>query len=102
MTLSLTEDFKTLAELQRDSAEILAQVRRTGRPVVITKNGKPDVVVMHAKDYEWLVHCLNLSRMIHEAEADVRAGRVRDVEEFLDELKHGNKVPRANHAKRRK
>jgi prevent-host-death family protein len=102
MTPILTEDFKTLAELQSDPAEILAQVHRTGRSVVITKDGRPDVVVMHAKDYEWLVHCQNLSRMLHEAEADVRAGRVRDVEEFLDELKHGSKVPRANHAKRRK
>jgi prevent-host-death family protein len=102
MTLSLTEDFKTLAELESDAGAVLDQVHCTGRPVVITKDGKPDVVVMNAKDYEWLVHCLNLSRMLHEAEAEVRAGKGRPAEEFFKEFNHAKKVSRSNDAKRRK
>jgi prevent-host-death family protein len=100
MTLSLTEDFKTFEELQGDPAEVLAQVHRTGRPVVITKNGKPDVVVMDANAYEWQVHVLNLSRRLNEAEADVRAGRMRDIDEFLDEFMPRKKRPHSSRTKR--
>lgn len=86
MSFSPAEDFKTEAELANQTQEILERVRRTGQPIAITKDGKPGVILLEASRYEWLLHLLNLSRMLHEAEADVRAGRVQPVEEFFEEL----------------
>jgi prevent-host-death family protein len=51
MTFSLTEDFKTLTELKKRTEEVLRQVHETGRPVVITVDGRPDVVILDAATY---------------------------------------------------
>lgn len=102
MPPSLTEDFKTLEELQGGATEILAQVHRTGRPVVITVNGKPDVVIVDAAAYEKRLSVDNVRALIAEGEADVRAGRTRPVEEFMAELIGGAKVSSSNRRKGRK
>jgi prevent-host-death family protein len=86
MTFSLTKDFKTADELASQTQAILEQVRSTGQPVAITMDGKPAVVLLEASRFEWMVHLLNLSRMLNEAEAEVRAGKTRPVEEFFEEL----------------
>src|SRR5437773_2420999 len=100
MSISLTEDFKTVSELASQTQEILDQVRHTGRPVAITVDGKPAAVVLGAAQYEWMVHVLNLSRLLHEGEADIHAGRVRPLEEFLDELSCEQKATGRNKRKR--
>ena len=98
MTISLTEDFKTAAELKAQTEEILEQIQRTGRPLVITKDGKPAVVMMNAATYEQHLHTMNLARLLAEGEADVQAGRTRPVSEFFKELqgrtRRGKKVSR--------
>ena len=83
MSISPTEDLKTLAEFEKSPREILSQVRRTGRPVIVTNRGKADVVVMDAAVYERHLKTANLARLLAEAEADVAAGRTRPVRAFL-------------------
>jgi prevent-host-death family protein len=100
MTFSLTNDFKTADELASQTQEILEQVRSTGQEVAITMDGKPAVVLIAASRYEWMLHVLNLSRMLHEAEASVRNGRTQPLEEFLDELNREEKTS-SRHQRRR-
>ena len=87
MSISLTEDFKTAAELKNQTQEILQQIQRTGRPVVVTMDGKPAIVMMVAAAYEQHLHNMNLARLLAEGEADVRAGRTRPASEFFKELR---------------
>jgi prevent-host-death family protein len=101
MTMSLTEDFKTVNELADQTRELLEQVRRTGRPMAITMDGKPAVVLLEAGHYEWLLHLLNLSRLLHQAEEDVRTGRVQPLEDFLKELDGEQEAAGHNHRKRK-
>lgn len=96
MAISLTEDFKTVKELEREPLEILKQVRRTGRPVVVTVNGKPDVVIMDAATYERKLQNRTLAQLLAEGEADIRAGRTRPAAEVFDELIREKKVSRRN------
>lgn len=98
---NLTEDFKTLAELKNNLAEILNLLHRTGRPIVVTVDGKPDVVIMDVAAYEQQLHNMNLARMLAEAEAEVREGKARPLEDFLRELED-EKVSCPNHARSRK
>lgn len=86
MSFSLTEDFKTIEELASQTEAILAAVRQGDRAVVVTQDGKPAAVLLGAAQYEWMVHLLTLSRMLNEAEAEVRAGKTRPAEEFFKEL----------------
>ena len=92
MTTSLTEDFRTLAELESRPRDILDQVHRTGRPVVVTVDGKPDVVILDVATYERRLKALNLALLLAEAEADAKAGRTAPLDAFLDELNRGKTV----------
>ena len=94
MSISSTEDTRTITDLKRKTKEILNQVRRTKRPVVLTVNGKADAVLMNAKTYEKHLKASSLARLLARAEADVAAGRTRPIRSFLKEFKHAHKVPR--------
>jgi len=77
MGLSLTEDIKSVSEFKKRIREVFAQLHRTGRPVVITVNGRPDVVLLDAAVFERKLSALNLQVLLAEGEADVVAGRTR-------------------------
>ena len=83
-----------ITELKRRTREILDQVRRTGRPVVLTVNGKADAVLLDAKTFEKHLTASNMVKLLAPAEADVRAGRTRPMRSFLRELKSARKVSR--------
>ena len=100
MSISLTEDFKTVKELRDDPDGILAHVHRTGRPVVVTVDGKPDVVILDASVYENRLKALNFAHLVAQAEAEVRAGLARPAEEVLKDSGRAKKVSRPGHPKR--
>lgn len=94
MSISLQEDFRSLAEFEQDPRAVVRQVHRTGRAVVVTVKGKPDVIVVDAAAFERRLKLVNLARLLTEAEADVQAGRTRPAEEFFSEWDRENQVPR--------
>lgn len=60
MSVSLTEDIKTVSDLKKKTCEIFKQMRCTGRPIIITVNGKPDAVLLDAENFEKKLKALNL------------------------------------------
>jgi prevent-host-death family protein len=94
MTVSITEDIKSASDLKKHMREIFDQLHRTGRPVVVTVNGKPDVVLLDATIFEKKLKVLNLSQLLAEAEEDIRSGRVRSARTFLKSFKHAQKISR--------
>ena len=94
MSLSLTEDVKTVSELKNSLRAVFEQIHRTGRPVVVTVNGKPDVVLMDAGLFERKLRALNLAALLAGGEDDIRRGRTRPARAFLKGLKRGGKKPR--------
>jgi prevent-host-death family protein len=94
MSLSPSEDIRSVTDLKRNTKEILSQVHRTKRPVVLTVNGKADAVLMDTKTYEKHLKASNMARLLARAEEDIAAGRTRPIRSFLKEFKHGRKVSR--------
>lgn len=93
MPLSLTEDVKTVSEVKKNLRAVLEQVRDSGRPVVVTVNGKPDAVLIDVETYERKLKSLNLVGLLAEGEQDIRQGRTRPASAFLTELKRAKKIP---------
>src|SRR5215471_6344202 len=93
MAMSLTEDFKTIDELRSDAEAILSQVRKTGRPVSISVQGKPAVVLLDVAVFERLLRTLNLARLVAPAEEDVLAGRTKPLGQFIKEFCLANEIP---------
>lgn len=94
MSISLLQDVKTVSELKRNAKAIFQQLHRTGRPVVVTVNGKPDVVLLDAATFERRISAINLAPLLAEAEEDIRKSRTRPAKAFLKELRRGTKAPR--------
>ncbi len=96
MSISLTEDIKTVEDLEADPRALLEQAQRTRRPIVIAEAGKPAVVMLTAERYEWLVHLVNFSRLINEGEKSIREGGTIPLEDFIRDMeaKHGYKLSR--------
>ncbi|OQX18719.1 MAG: hypothetical protein BWK76_06635 [Desulfobulbaceae bacterium A2] len=86
MTLSITEDIRSITELKRDTSTILAHLHTTGRPVVLTVNGKAEAVIVDAAEYEKTTRALNLLKLLLPAEEDIREGRVREAGDFFAEF----------------
>lgn len=92
MSFDLSEDIRSVTDLKRHTREILEQVHKTGRPVVLTVNGRADAVLLDAKTYQKHLRAFNLARLLAEGEADVSTGRVRSARSVLREFKNAHKI----------
>ena len=91
MTFSITEDIRSITDLKRNLNSILDQIHKTRHPVVLTKSGKAEAVILDAK-YEKITHTFNLLKLLVPAEEDISAGRYKDAKEFFKEFKRDNKI----------
>jgi prevent-host-death family protein len=94
MPISVVEDIKSVSELKKKTNEIFRQLHQTGRPIVVTVNGKPNAVLMDVEIFEKKLKALNLSALLAEAEDDLRNGKTRPARDFLTRLSDGKKVQR--------
>jgi prevent-host-death family protein len=92
MSFSITEDFKTISDLKKKTNEIFKQIHQTGRPVIITINGKPNAVLIDVGTFERKIQALNLGALLLEAEDDIKKGFVRPARDFLEEIKNSGEI----------
>lgn len=88
--LDINRDIDSLSNFKRHTAEFLRQLKESGHPVVLTVNGKAELVVQDAASYQRLRELaekaeeLEISR---RAVAEMKAGLGRPVEEMLAEMR---------------
>lgn len=92
MAMSISEDIKTVSDLKKNTNEIFKHMHDSGRPVVVTVNGKPDAILMDVDVFEKKLKALNLGLLLAPAEKDVKKGRTKDARTFLKELKKSAKI----------
>lgn len=73
--MKLEEDIKPITYMKTNAADLIRQVRRSGRPVVITQHGEASAVVMDVGTYEALREATLMLQLASQAEADAQAGR---------------------------
>ncbi|HLL00783.1 MAG TPA: type II toxin-antitoxin system Phd/YefM family antitoxin [Myxococcaceae bacterium] len=73
--MKLTEDIKPVTYMKTRAAELLREVKRSRRPVVITQHGEAQAVVLDVATYEALRDATLLLQLTAQGEADVQAGR---------------------------
>lgn len=49
--INLDRDIQPLTDFKRNTAEFMQQLRETGEPVILTVNGKAEIVVQDARSY---------------------------------------------------
>jgi prevent-host-death family protein len=87
--MKLTRDIHSLSTFKRDTAKLVRQMKKTKAPVVLTVNGKAELVVQDADSYQELLEAKD--RM--EALAGIKRGlesmkrhRGKPAEKFFQEF----------------
>ena len=92
MTRILVMTTIPLADAKARLSAVLDEVRDTHERVVITRNGRPEAVLMAVSDLEAMEETLALLstpgalEQIRQAEADIAAGRAIDAAELRRQL----------------
>ncbi len=87
--MKLTRDIQSLSVFKRDTSKFMKQMKKTKQPIVLTVNGKAEMVVLDAESYEDYLREKDRREAvegIRRGMADVKAGRTRPAEEFFDEF----------------
>jgi prevent-host-death family protein len=96
-TLDIAEDIQSLSDFKRNSREFLERMRETGNPVVLTINGKAEIVVQDAASYQRLLNYIDDMEALEGIKrglADVEAGKVTPVEKFEKDFRKRHGIPR--------
>jgi prevent-host-death family protein len=94
--LDIRKDIRSLSDFKRNTSEFLDQLRRSGRPVVLTVKGKAELVAQDVMSYQKLldrVDELEALEGIRRGLADVEAGRVTPLRQFEKEFREERLSP---------
>ncbi|HEV2962541.1 MAG TPA: type II toxin-antitoxin system Phd/YefM family antitoxin [Candidatus Angelobacter sp.] len=87
--LNLSEDIHPLTDFKRNTANMVKRMKKTKRPLVLTVNGKAELVVQDAGSYQLLLERLDrleAVQAIREGLKDMEEGRVHDARTALETL----------------
>src|SRR5262245_24364744 len=98
MMLDIANGIQSLSHFKRNTAEVMKQIKDSGNPVVLTENGKAEIVVQDAAAYQRLIALAEKTEMmefLREAKSDVDAGRTVPALAFLKSLGRKGKAKKA-------
>lgn len=73
--LKLDTDIRPVSEFRANAAELIEQLRASGRPLVLTQRGHSAAVVLDVAEYERLMEEIETLRDIRTAEKQISAGK---------------------------
>lgn len=90
----VSRDIQSLTDFKKSTPEFIQQLKETGEPIVLTINGKAEVVVQDAASYQKLREIVEAARIfegIREGIEDMKAGRTVSLDELKEHArnKHG-------------
>ena len=84
--IDVTRDIHSLTTFKRNSSGLMRQMKKTGRPLVLTVKGKAEAVLLDAAAYQVVASQLDAVASIRRGLAQARKGAGRPADEALDEL----------------
>lgn len=75
------EDIHSLTDFQRNTKEHIQRLKETGRPEVLTVNGKAEIVVQDAASYQKLLELID------------RAEAIEGIQRGLESMQRGEGTP---------
>ncbi|MBZ5706304.1 MAG: type II toxin-antitoxin system Phd/YefM family antitoxin [Acidobacteriia bacterium] len=95
--LNITEDIQALTTFRRNSAKVIRRLKETGRPLILTVNGKAEAVVQDAEAYQRLLDIAaeaDAREGIRQGLEDARKGRTRPARQVFNEMRAQHDIPR--------
>ena len=94
--VDLSKDIHSLSEFKRNTNEFLEQMRGSGHPLVLTINGKAELVVQDAASYQKLLEQADKTEALEgimRGLADVEGGRVTPLRKFEKDFRAKRGIP---------
>ena len=79
--MDITKDIRPLTDFKRNTIELLRQMKETGQPIVLTINGRSELVVQDAGSYQRLMELVD------------RLETIAGIQKGLEESKRGDGQP---------
>jgi prevent-host-death family protein len=87
--VNLSQDTHPLTDFKRNTSDFMNQMKKTRRPVVLTVNGKAELVVQDAESYQQILDRLERFEVVEAIRLGIAAageGRVKPARQALAEL----------------
>lgn len=87
--LNIGRDINSLSSFKQNTVEFIEQLRETGEPMVLTVDGKAEVVVQDVKSYQKLLELVERFETIEAVQValqQMRAGEGEPVDKAFKEI----------------
>jgi PHD/YefM family antitoxin component YafN of YafNO toxin-antitoxin module len=94
--LDVSQDIHSLTEFKTNTPAFLAQLKESGRAVLLTVNGQAEVAVTSASTFQRILEALDTLDAIQSIQRgldDVKAGRTTPAEEFFARFRKERDLP---------
>ncbi len=88
--LDIRRDIQSLTDFKKNSSQFIEQLKETGEPVVLTINGRAELVVQDAGFYQALIELADQAEQLEinrRAVAEMKAGLGRPTTEMLPDMR---------------
>ncbi|OIP67269.1 MAG: prevent-host-death family protein [Oscillatoriales cyanobacterium CG2_30_40_61] len=89
--INLNRDIQSLSTFKRNTNEMITQMKETGNPLVLTINGKAELVVQDAVSYQKLLDFIEKLETIigiKKGLEDIATGDTQPLNQFIEEMQH--------------
>lgn len=94
--IDVAEDIDSLSDFKRHTAERIEKMKTTGRPLILTVNGKAEVVVQSAAAYQKLLEQVQYWETVEAVRKGLEAaerGEARPLDQVMAELRQKHGLP---------
>jgi prevent-host-death family protein len=91
------KDIESLTAFKRNTTEYVKKIKKSGNPLVLTVNGKAEIVVQDAESYQRMLEVLDRAETIEalrEGLESVRRGKTMSLDRFDKEMRKKISAPK--------
>ena len=84
--IDVTQDIRSLTTFKRNTSGLMKQMKKTGRPLVLTIKGKAEAVLLDAATYQQIADYLEAVAGIREGLSQMKKGMGRPADKVFSDL----------------
>ena len=84
--IDVTQDIHSLTTFKRNTSGLMKQMKKTGRPLVLTIKGKAEALLLDAAAYQQIADYLDAVTGIREGLSQMKKGMGRPADQVFDHL----------------
>ncbi len=81
--MNTKQDIKPISFVKANAANLLDQVNKTHRPVIITQNGEAKAVLIDTESYDSMQNAIGILKLISMGEKDIKDGKFAEQNSFF-------------------